>query len=164
MVTNYHELYQEYAQDVFRFAYWLCGNAQDAEDNTSETFVRALTATGEIQMATVKGYLLTIAKNLAFKRSRQAQHLVFLGPDLPTALDGPEQLTENKLNLQSAMGFLQMFPAIDRAALLMRVQDDLTYEEIAAALGISLSATKVKIHRARLKLAAYRTQQEEASS
>jgi RNA polymerase sigma-70 factor (ECF subfamily) len=164
MVTNFHELYQEHAQDVYRFAYWLCGDAQDAEDITSETFVRALTATGEIKVETVKGYLLTIAKNVAFKRSKQAKRFTFLGPNLRAALDGPEKAVETNLNLQSAMRFMQTLPAIDRAALLMHVQDGLTYEEIATALGISLSAAKVKIHRARMKLAAYRIQQEELSS
>ena len=76
MVTNFHELYQKYAQDIYRFAYWLCGNAQDAEDITSETFVRALTASGEIKSETVKGYLLTIAKNLAYKKSNREKRFV----------------------------------------------------------------------------------------
>ena len=64
MVTNFHELYQKYAQDIYRFAYWLCGNAQDAEDITSETFVRALRSIDRIKAETVKGYLLNIAKHL----------------------------------------------------------------------------------------------------
>ena len=45
-----------------------------------------------------------------------------------------------------------MLPEIDRAALVMRAFDDLPYDEIARALGISLAATKVKIHRARRAL------------
>ncbi len=48
---------------------------------------------------------------------------------------------------------LQELPEIDRAALLMRAEDQLPYEEIARALDLTLSATKVKIHRARLRLA-----------
>jgi RNA polymerase sigma-70 factor, ECF subfamily len=161
MVTNFHELYRKYAQDVHRFAYWLCGNAQDAEDITSETFIRALTMADEIKVETVKGYLLTIAKNLAFKKLKQSKHIAFLDPDLRAASDGPEKQMELNLSLQSAMRFMQTLPATDRAALLMYAQDDLSYEEISLALGITLAATKVKIHRARLKLAAYRMQQEE---
>jgi RNA polymerase sigma-70 factor (ECF subfamily) len=48
---------------------------------------------------------------------------------------------------------LQALPEIDRAAVLMRAEEGMSYEEIAAALGISLPAAKVKVHRARLKLA-----------
>ena len=91
MVTNFHELYQTYAEDVYRFAYWLCGDAQDAEDITSETFVRALTASGEIRAETVKGYLLTIARNLAYKRSQREKRFVPLTADLVERPAAPPQ-------------------------------------------------------------------------
>jgi len=41
----------------------------------------------------------------------------------------------------------------DRAAFLMRVVDEMSYEDIANALSISLSSAKVRVHRARLSLA-----------
>jgi RNA polymerase sigma-70 factor (ECF subfamily) len=44
---------------------------------------------------------------------------------------------------------LQQLSEVDRAVLLMRAEDDMSYEEIAAAVGISAGAAKVKIHRAR---------------
>ena len=48
---------------------------------------------------------------------------------------------------------LQTLPEIDRAAVLLRAEEGLSYEEVAAALGISSGAARVKVHRARLKLA-----------
>lgn len=161
MVTNFHELYQKYAADVYRFAYWLCGNAQDAEDITSETFVRALTASGEIKSETVKGYLLTIAKNLAYKKSNREKRFVPIEADLSEPRMRPEQTAENSASLQTAFRFIQTLPKVDRAALVLRLQDDLSYEEIANVLNISLAAAKVKVHRARLKLTEYMHQQEE---
>jgi len=161
MVINFHELYQKYAQDVYRFAYWLCGNAQNAEDITSETFVRALTSTGEIRAETVKGYLLTIAKNLAYKKSNREKHLVPLDKNITEAQMEPVRIVENSNSIQTAMQFIQTLPEIDRAALILRLQDDLSYEEIASVLNISLAAAKVKVHRARLKLTEYMKQQEE---
>ena len=164
MVINFHELYQKYAQDVYRFAYWLCGDAQDAEDITSETFVRALTSVNEIRTETVKGYLLTIARNLAFKRTKRASRLADLSPGLPAPGNGPEQTAETNLSLQGAMQFMQTLPEMDRAALLLHIQDDLSYEEISRVLGISLAAARVKVHRTRLKLNAYRMKEEESRS
>jgi len=161
MVTNFHELYQRYAQDVYRFAYWLCGNSQDAEDITSETFVRALTAPGEIKTETIKGYLLTIAKNLAFKKVKREKRFSPMNPNMHEPSAGPEGQVETSLELDNALRFLQTLPDADRAALILRLQEDLPYEEIASTLEISLSAAKVKIHRARLKLTAYRMSQEE---
>lgn len=161
MVTNFHELYQKYAQDIYRFAYWLCGNAQDAEDITSETFVRALTASGEIKSETVKGYLLTIAKNLAYKKSNREKRFVPIESNISEPRMRPEQTAENSASLQTAFRFIQTLPEVDRAALVLRLQDDLSYEEIANVLNISLAAAKVKVHRARLKLTEYMHQQEE---
>ena len=63
-MTDFTELYKKYAPDVFRFAMYLSGNRGEAEDIVSETFVRVWTAPEPIAMATVKGYLLTIARNL----------------------------------------------------------------------------------------------------
>lgn len=160
MVINFHELYQKYAHDVHRFAFWLCGNEQDAEDITSETFVRALTSKSEIQTETVKGYLLTIAKNLAFKRIKQIKRLTDLTSNLP-AYGQLEQTAETNLSLQSAMKFLQSLPEIDRAALLMHIQEDLSYQEIAHALGLSVTAIKVKVHRTRIKLREHQMKAEE---
>jgi RNA polymerase sigma-70 factor (ECF subfamily) len=161
MVINFHELYQKYAQDIYRFAYWLCGNTQDAEDITSETFVRALTSTDTIKTETVKGYLLTIAKNLAYKKTNREKRFVPLNADLAEHMNGPSHIVENSDSLQTALRFIQTLPVVDRAALILRLQDDLSYEEIAAVLNISLAAAKVKVHRARLKLNEYMHQQEE---
>ena len=48
---------------------------------------------------------------------------------------------------------LRELPELDRAALLMRTQDGMPYEEIAQVLKISIANAKVKVHRARVKLA-----------
>lgn len=161
MVTNFHELYQKYAQDIYRFAYWLCGNASDAEDITSETFVCALTSSGEIKSETVKGYLLTIARNLAYKKSNREKRFVPLKATIAETRMEPVQIVESSASLQTAIQFIQTLPEVDRAALILRLQEDLSYEEIASVLKISLAAAKVKVHRARLKLAQYMHQQEE---
>ena len=58
--------------------------------------------------------------------------------------------------LGSVVALLQALPEIDRAALLMRAFHGLPYQEIAAVLEISLSSAKVKVHRARARLAQMR--------
>jgi RNA polymerase sigma-70 factor (ECF subfamily) len=152
-VTDFGELYRNHAPDVFRFALYLCGDRGEAEEITSETFVRAWTAPGEIRMATVKGYLFTIARHLFLKgRMRRSRH-VELDETLHDPKPGPQAAAEHDSELRAVLAALQKLPEVDRAALLMRAGDEMPYEEIARALGISLSAVKVKIHRARLALA-----------
>ena len=56
-MSDFQYLYETYATDVYRFAYWLCGDAVDAEDITSETFLRAWTHRATIRTETMKAYL-----------------------------------------------------------------------------------------------------------
>jgi RNA polymerase sigma-70 factor (ECF subfamily) len=67
------------------------------------------------------------------------------GPSLQTQ-------TEHKAELDAVMVALRQLPEVDRAALLMRAQEEMPYEEIAEALQVPLTTVKVKVHRARLKL------------
>ena len=151
-MTDFETLYRRYAPDVFRFAHYLSGDRAEAEDITSETFVRAWTSPEPIEMSTVKGYLFTIARNLHLRRMSRRSRQVGLMPDTPDPRAGPLRQVESKAELRAVMDGLQRLPEVDRAALLMRALEEMPYEEIARALSISLAAVKVKIHRARLAL------------
>jgi RNA polymerase sigma-70 factor (ECF subfamily) len=155
-MTGFGELYKKYAPDVYHFALYLSGEHGEAQDITSETFVRAWTSPEEVRMATVKGYLFTIARNLFLQGLRKKSRHVALNEDLRDPQASPYAQAEQKSELRAVLAGLQKLPEIDRAALLMRAFDEMAYEEIARALGISLAAVKVKIHRARLALACIR--------
>ena len=155
-MTSFGDLYSRYAADVFRFALYLSGNRAEAEDITSETFVRAWMAPERIRMATVKGYLFTIARNLFLQGRRKTARQVELSDELKDPGPGPHVRAEQDSELALVLAALQGLPEIDRAALLMRAEDEMPYDEIARALGISLASVKVKIHRARLALARIR--------
>src|SRR5262249_60500362 len=64
-------MYVRHAPEVFRFALHLSGDRHLAEDITSETFVRAWTASAPIRNETAKGYLLTIARNVFLQGLRR---------------------------------------------------------------------------------------------
>jgi RNA polymerase sigma factor (sigma-70 family) len=59
-----------------------------------------------------------------------------------------------RLEHQKIQQILQTLTEIDRAAFILCVQHDMPYAEIASTLGISISASKVKVHRVRKKLLA----------
>jgi RNA polymerase sigma-70 factor (ECF subfamily) len=155
-MTDFGALYKKYAPDVYRFALYLSGERGEAEDITSETFVRVWASSEPVKMATVKGYLFTIARNLFLQGLRKKSRHVALDEDLRDTQPSPYAQAEHKEELNAVLARLQQLPEIDRAALLMRAMDEMPYEEIARALGISLAAVKVKIHRARLALAGIR--------
>jgi len=146
-------LYRRHASAVFRFAWGLTGDRSAAEDLVSETFTRLLTRAPRIETRTALAYLLAIARNAYLSRRRRRRREVPLveefrdpGNDLVSRLD-------DQARLASVLSAVRDLPESERAALLLRVDHDLSYDEIASALGISVAAAKVRIHRARLRLA-----------
>jgi RNA polymerase sigma-70 factor, ECF subfamily len=163
-MLDFHTLYQSYAPQVHRFALFLCGDATLADDITAEAFVRAWTSRGKIREATVKAYLFTIARNLYRDHLRRNNRLTELEESIPDSKPGLDSQTEQKAELEAVMAALQKLSEVDRAALLMRAQEEMSYEEIAQALNLPVTTVKVKVHRARLKLMQARETSLEARS
>jgi RNA polymerase sigma-70 factor (ECF subfamily) len=159
MIVDFRSLYERYAQDVYRFGLYLCGDPVLAEDIAEETFVRAWVTPDEIRVGTVKAYLFMIARNLYRDGLKRAPRHVELEDNLPDSGPDPETISSTRWELRVTLKALQGLPEVDRAVLLMHVQDGMPYAEIAAALGLSVAAVKVKVHRARLELHRLRAQE-----
>ncbi len=154
---TFEELYRRHFPDVHRFALYLTGDPAEAEDIASETFARAWAADAPLRAQSLDAYLFTIARNL-HRRGYRRRRLAALSAEAPDAPPGPERELAGRSELAAMLARLQILPEADRAALLMRAFHDLSYEEIAAALGLSAAAAKVKVHRARNTLKAHRSQ------
>ena len=157
---DFEELYDSYSTDVYRFALWLAGNSSEAEDVTSETFVRAWTRRKTIRTETLKANLFTIARNLYLEHQSKLKRQVTLEDVYTDPSPGPDKLVESQLELQRVKKILRDLPEIDRAAFILRVQHELPYIEIARVLGISLASAKVKVNRVRKKLLTDRIERE----
>lgn len=152
-MANIHSIYAQYAQPVFRFALGLCGDRHLANDLVAESFVRLLLSTQEIELETVQGYLCTITRNLYLKEWRRRSRNSEMDDTHQDPAPGPEQIVSGTQSLKRTLEALQTLPETDRFALLMRAQDEVPYEDIARALGISVGSAKVKVCRSRIKLA-----------
>jgi RNA polymerase sigma-70 factor, ECF subfamily len=151
---NIETLYESYSRDVFRFALYLSGNWEDAEDITAETFVRAWVAEDSIRLATVKGYLFAIARNLFLQELRKKTRHTELDEEIADTRRGQDHYVEKREEYEAVLRRMQKLPEVDRAALLMRAFGETPYEEIAQVLAISIASAKVKVHRARTALSA----------
>jgi RNA polymerase sigma-70 factor (ECF subfamily) len=163
-VINFHQLYETYSADVYRFAFWLCGNHSEAEDLTSETFIRAWVKHDSIRTETLKAYLLAITRNLYLETLRKNSQEISLPEAYPDPNPDPEQVVVMQSAVMSVHDFLQTLPEIDRAVFVLRVQHELPYAEIARSLEISIAAAKVKVHRIRKKLIINQIKYEEVTS
>jgi RNA polymerase sigma-70 factor (ECF subfamily) len=158
--VDFHSLYERHAKDVHRFALYLCGDRSRAEDVAAEAFARAWTGSGEIRAATVKAYLFTIVRNLVREGARRNGREEGLSESVADLRPGPATSADDRLELRAVLAALQRLPEADRAALLMRAQDGMSDREIAAALGLSVAAVRVRIHRARLALSSLKIREE----
>jgi RNA polymerase sigma-70 factor (ECF subfamily) len=152
-VVEFSRLFEAHARDVHRFALFLSGDSALADDIVSETFIRLWHARSRVDLATVKGYLLTIARNLFLAERRHARRTAPLDEHATDDRPGPERRAGSEQELRAVLAALQALPEVDRAAVLLRAEEGMSYEEVAAALGISPAAARVKVHRARLRLA-----------
>lgn len=125
-----------------------------ADDITSDTFLRALGKHEQIRQPTVRSYLFTIARNIYrdYGRKRARHPETELHESIPDGRASAQAWLEQAAEMRAALAALQELPEADCESFLMRVLEDMPYEEIAATLGISVVAARVKVHRARAKL------------
>lgn len=155
----FERLVSETYADTYTLAYRLTGDEEDARDVVQESYLRAYRGLkrfrGDAQFTT---WLYRITANCATtylgKRSRRRTEA--MPDDLQIADVNPERDPEARADatllrdrLETALGDL---PPKLRAVVVLRDVYDLPHEAIAAELGISESAAKVRLHRARRKL------------
>lgn len=152
------ELVRRHARALARF---LAGGGAlevDMDDLVQETFIRAFRAVGKFRGQCVfRTWLLTIGGNVLKDAGRRAQRarVVPLGDDL-RATDGDphERAVAGEAEGRLRDGLTRL-PRMQREVFLLRAQQGLEYEEIAAALGTSPGAARVHYHHAVKRLKEY---------
>ncbi len=148
-IITFHQVYKKYVDDILRFSFWLSGDKDEAKDLTSEAFVRLWTTPSEIEVDTVKKYLITIVRNLYLQQLSKSKGKSILPNSLIDNRQSIDKVVENKSELSRVLQQLQAFPEIDRTALLLYANENYSYQEIADYLNLSLSNVKIKISRTR---------------
>lgn len=137
------ELYRAHAEVVLAFLVGLCRDRHRAEDLMQETYIRATRALAGYRGGSPRSWLLAIARTTFLDDARRRRPEPTA--DLPDA--GSEDVdTVEQLTVQAALARLS---EPHRTVLLLRDQLGLPYDEVAHAIGRTLGATKVLIHRAR---------------
>jgi RNA polymerase sigma factor (sigma-70 family) len=155
---SWDEVVREHSARVYRLAYRLTGNQHDAEDLTQDVFVRVFRSLSNYTPGTFEGWLHRITTNLFLDMARRRQRIRFegLGDDAAERLQGREPTPAQAFDdhnfdadVQSALDALT--PEY-RAAVVLCDIEGLSYEEIAATLGVKLGTVRSRIHRGRAQL------------
>ncbi len=111
-LVDFGALYLAHARDLRKFALYLSGDAAAADDLVSEALVR----------------------NLFLKQRRHERRHVSLDERLADGRPGPDERAGDQRELRLVLAALARLPEPDRAAVLMRADAGVPYEEIAAGL------------------------------
>ncbi len=148
--------------DTYSLALRLTGNPSDAEDVAQDTYLRAFKYLGRFRGdAHVRTWLHRItvncASNVTAKRGRVRRHeesasdVALSGPPADATTDPAEQATAGDLRTR-LLAAVEALPPKLRDVVVLRDVTGLSHEAIADRLGISETAAKVRLHRARQRL------------
>ena len=145
------ELYLRYQPLIRRQLLASLRNAYEADDLTSETFLRAWNAIDrfEDRGISIQNWLSTIAHRLALKHlSRRKPSTSIDDVVLPANSDlSPEASAERVSEVQMLNQALVALPELQREVLSKRFLDELSYEEVASVVGKSKGTVRVIQHR-----------------
>src|SRR5215472_7639396 len=155
-------LVEQHSRSVFRLAYRMTGNEQDAEDMVQESFLRAYKQLGRFESRANFGtwiYRITANCCVDLMRARQARHDQSRREDLDAAGQmpagdgpGPERMAESAEIEHHVQTALETLSPLERAAFTLRHCEGRSIDEISTVLGLGTSAAKHSVFRAVRKL------------
>jgi RNA polymerase sigma-70 factor (ECF subfamily) len=168
-LETFEELVNHFERPVYSLCYRLLGDAEDARDAAQETFLKVYRGVSSFRGDSgLKTWIYRIAINQAMNQRRwwRRRHRdetvsldlsrndsdTTLGNSLPAPLASPEQMAiagERERRIMSALAEIKQEY---RVALILREIEELSYEEIAETLGISIGTVKSRIARGREEL------------
>lgn len=149
-------LFQKYQDYVYHIIYGIVGSSEEARDLTQDVFVQVYHALPKFRHgARFATWLYRIAANRAVDAARSSRRWRFLPilddapPRSEETIVDPEQMAMRGSERQSVQQVLMKCPLGHREVLALRYYQELSLEEISEVLGCSVSAAKVRLHRAR---------------
>ncbi len=157
---SWDKIVREHSARVFRLAYRLTGNRQEAEDLTQEVFVRVFRSLDSFRPGTFEGWLHRITTNLFLDQARRRRRIRFeslpeyagdrlAGTAVPPDLTFADQIFDDDVEL----ALRELKPEFRVAVVLCDVEG-LSYEEISEVLDVKIGTVRSRIHRGRSLLRA----------
>ena len=151
--SAFAELVEHYWQRLFRWLFHLTRDRHAAEDLCQETFLRAFAHLNRFQPGTnFTAWIYRIGHNAFANQCRAARKREPLPEDLHDRGLGPVEDAVGREAAEDVARALQQLPTDYRAALLLRVEEDLSFRQIAEVLGLTEETARWRVFKARQKL------------
>ena len=148
------ELVQRHRDGVMNVVFRMCGDPDLAEETAQEAFIRVWQNLSRYKPGyPFRNWVYKIAVNLAYDALRRRKlELDIEEIPLRSSLEEPEKALEARERAELVRKSLLALPPDSRAALVLREYEGLTYQEIAATLGIPLGTVMSRLNYARDRL------------
>ncbi|MCM1038579.1 MAG: RNA polymerase sigma factor [Ruminococcus sp.] len=135
-----NSIIEKYYDEIYRFCLYLTGWEADSYDITQEVFLKFIRYVDSYQYKNLKGYLLTIARNLCYDHFRHKKEESCLEKAQGQGEEDPHlAFAEDGLLLRDA---LFKIPEEQREVIILRIYEEFKFTQIAGMLGCSLSTAK----------------------
>ncbi len=168
--TAFRELVRRYGDGVLGYLFRMTGNRDQAEDLFQETFKRVHEKARTFRGSSFKSWLFTIATRVAIDgaRRRKRRATISLDQEIDCGQDNPSQLADTtvaedatdpadelvrKEQKERVREAIESLPVRQRATLVLAYYQQLSYREVADAMGCSVGTVKTQMSRALATLA-----------
>ncbi len=150
--NQFDSIVEAYADDLYRYAYYLCGNRHNAEDLVQETFTLGWRAFHQLREITAaKAWLIKTMRREHYKRAPIVENVAL--DDLTDIDFGAVNALLDHADRLDIESKLRSLPAVSREVLLLQLLFGYSSQEISELLAISEAAVCSRLHRARARLA-----------
>lgn len=154
--NEFKRLFLPCQSKLYRIAFALLGNSQDAEDIVQDAYLKLWNRRNELQIDTSpEGYCVILVKNLCMdflrKSQNRTENLADRPQETPTADDLQTQL-ENHSDTEVLKQLIRQLPETQKRVLWLRDVNDCSFEEIGQATGLNPVNIRATLSKARKKI------------
>lgn len=148
---------RHFRSKIFRYSWLICGHPEDAEEVAQETLLRVFQSLDQLrEPERIRAWVFRIARNACLMQRRKSvfapSEIVELEDDVAGSAEPPDlQLFHGELRAVLDRAILELSPSL-RPVVLLRDIEELSTEETAHVLDVSIDVVKTRLHRGRQSL------------
>lgn len=150
---RYEQLVQQYHTDLYRYGYWLCRDADVAQDLVQETFLRAWKSLDSLlDIKAAKSWLITILRRENARRFERKQFDYDDSTEQDSLADDNQLSAEQDYDNDKLRDYIAKLPLEYREPLVLQVLGGFNSDEIASILQLNVNTVNTRLFRARNQL------------
>ena len=158
-LRHYAQFVREHETNILTYVFRIVGSREDAEDVTQEALLQAYRTWHQVDPELAGGYVkwvYRIAHNLAIDLLRKKKPRAADDEEMERAVDQrslkPEEVYEHRVQSNQVLECIQALDEKYREVLILRFQEEMSYEKISEILELPVSTIETRLHRAKKML------------